>query len=161
MAVQSVFSAPPAESPQPFRRAISVEKNRAGARRRCSSPPTEHPAFVKKNNMAIRPNKNWIATKVNFQLYARLQPSDQGCRFLSVFAPVLPRSWPTFAFVPNDTIDSLVSQVGNSSQADASGTIFRAERGLSDFACIPTRIFTALDLSSNVQFSSVTPKYPG
>jgi hypothetical protein len=42
--------------------------------------------------------------------YARLQPSDQGCCFMSVFAPVLPRSWPTFAFVPNDTIDSLRSK---------------------------------------------------
>jgi hypothetical protein len=24
----------------------------------------KHPTFVKKHNMAIRPNKNWIATKV-------------------------------------------------------------------------------------------------
>jgi hypothetical protein len=111
--------------------------------------------------MAIRPNKNWIATKVNFQPYARLQPSDQGCRFLSVFAPVLPRSWPTIAFVPNDPDRFVAKPVGNPSQADASGTIFRAERGLSDFACIPTRIFTALELNFEVQFSSVKQKYPG
>jgi hypothetical protein len=38
---------------------------------------------------------------------------------------------------------------------------FSAERGLSDFACIPTRIFTALDLNPNVQFSSVKKEIPG
>jgi hypothetical protein len=43
----------------------------------CFYPPKKHPTFVKKYNMAIRPNKNWIATKVNFQPYARLQLSDQ------------------------------------------------------------------------------------
>jgi hypothetical protein len=32
-AVQSSFSVPPAESPQPFRRAIGGERNRAGARK--------------------------------------------------------------------------------------------------------------------------------
>jgi hypothetical protein len=67
----------------------------------------KHPAFVKKHNMAIRPNKNWIATKVYVQPYARLQPLRSRLSFLSVFAPVLPRSYPDLAFVPNDPIDSL------------------------------------------------------
>jgi hypothetical protein len=124
------------------------------------SPPSEHPTFVKKHNMAIRPNKNWIATKVNFQPYARLQPSDQGCRFLSVFAPVLPRSWPTSLLCPTTQIDSLARESAiHPRQMVRNG--FSAERGLSDFACIPTRIFTALDLNSDVQFSSVKREIPG
>jgi hypothetical protein len=73
----------------------------------CFSPPLKHPTFVKKHNMAIRPNKNWIATKVNFQLYARLQPirsrlplPERLCAGSATFLADL-------AFVPNDTIDSL------------------------------------------------------
>jgi hypothetical protein len=60
--------------------------------------------------MAIRPNKNWIATKVNFQLYARLQPIRSRLPF-----PVRPCAGSVsfladLAFVLNDPIDSLRSQ---------------------------------------------------
>jgi hypothetical protein len=46
--VHSVFSAPPAERPQPSRRAISGDWNQAGARKLVLLPPSEHPTFVKK-----------------------------------------------------------------------------------------------------------------
>jgi hypothetical protein len=47
----------------------------------CSSPPSEHPTFVKRFGTAIRPNTFWIAAKVNFQLYARLWPTRSGPTF--------------------------------------------------------------------------------
>jgi hypothetical protein len=70
----------------------------------------KHPTFVKKYNMAIRPNKNWIATKVNFQFYARLQPIRSRlplpvrlCAGSATFLADL-------AFISNDPIDSLDSE---------------------------------------------------
>ena len=102
----------------------------------CSPAPSEHPAFVKKHNMAIRPNKNWIATKVNFQLYARLQPirsklplPERLCAGSATFLADL-------CFCIQRTDRFVGKHIGISSQADASGTVL-AERGLSDRRASP------------------------
>jgi hypothetical protein len=47
-----------AESPQPFRLPIGSEKNRAGARMWCFSPPTKHPAFAQQLAIPPKPKSN-------------------------------------------------------------------------------------------------------
>ena len=110
--------------------------------------------------MAIRPNKNWIATKVNFQPYARLQPIRSRLPFPERLCAGSATFLADLCFCTQRHDRFVVKPVGNASQADASGTVL-AERGLSDFACIPTRIFTALELNGCVRFSSVKREIPG
>jgi len=120
-----LFSAPLAESPQPSRRAKSGDWNRAGARKLVLTAAIRAPHLRQKTIWQFAPTLIWIATKVNFQLNARLQPirsrlplPERSCAGSVSFL-----SRPRFSTQRHDRF--VGERLGNPSQADASGTVFR------------------------------------
>jgi hypothetical protein len=93
--------------------------NRAGARKLVLTPAIRAPHLRQKTQYGNSPQQKLDCHEGELPTLRQTSAAPiKADRFLSVFAPVLLRSWPTPLLSPTTEIESSGKRVGNPSQAD-------------------------------------------